>query len=145
MIKDLRKVFNDINSNYSNINYELDTTKTTSESIYFTTNISSHLFKGNALVTGVIENTGLMNVYFTFGEVVDSPKLQGLINEFNMYAAFAKVYIGTIDGKKHLEVRFSNGLELDDNQAIALYNYYFDNLLSDDLVAYLAPMTELAK
>lgn len=145
MIKNLKDVFENINNIYSNVSYKLDILKSTDEKIYFTTTIDSQFFKGSALVTGIIENTGIMSLYFTFNEIDDSPKLQGLINDFNMYAMFAKAYLGTVNGKKHLEVRYTNGLELEDAQAPVLFKYFFDDLLSEDLVSHLTPMVALTK
>lgn len=145
MIKYLRGVFEEINNTYSNITYHLVNERSNEESIQFHTEIASEHFKGDASVTGIITKAGIINLYFTFGEIDVTPEAMELINKFNLYAGLAKAYIGEIAGKKHLEVRYANCLELEDEQASVLYKFFFDDALSEDLVPYLKPIVELTK
>lgn len=145
MIKDLDQTYRNINDIYDNISYDLYPAQSNENKKVFSTTIESQFFKGHAHVTGTIETNGLITVCFTFGEVTETPRLFQLMNDFNFYAMWAKAYIGTIGGKRHLEIRYANAYELDDEQAVALFKHYFDDLLSDSLVGRLTPLVGLTK
>ncbi len=145
MISNLRDVFEGINNIYSNITYTLNEERSSDDRIYFSTVIESQFFKGSATVTGIVEKSGYMNVIFTYGQIEDSKKAYDLINDFNKFAAFGKAYIGTLNGKKYLEVRYSNALEISDVQAVSLYRHFFDDMLSENLVDHVTPMVALTK
>lgn len=145
MIKSLKNVFEEINSTYSNIHYTLNKSGTDDEQITFHTTIVSEHFKGEASVTGVIQNSGIINLYFTFGEIEPTEEAKDLINTFNLAAALAKGYIGEIAGKKHFEIRYANCFELDDAETPVLYKFFFDDALSEGLEPFLKPIVELTK
>lgn len=145
MIKNLRNVFEGINNIYTNINYKVDETRSEKDSIYFTTQIESQFFKGTALITGIVYERGVVNVIYTFGEIEANKKAYDVINEFNLFASHAKAYIGELNGKKLLEVRYSNAYEVADDGAVALFKFFFDDMLSEELVGHLTPMVALTK
>lgn len=145
MINSLDNVFAEINNTYSNINYTKDEERSNDEMIRFYTHVVSDHFKGEATVTGRIANSGFINLYFTFGEIEETPEALARINEFNLFATMAKAYIGEIAGKKHLEIRYNNSMEIDDGQAPRLYRFFFDNAVGEDLSEHLKALVDLTK
>lgn len=145
MIKSLDGVFAEINNAYSNIHYTKDEERSNDEVIRFYTHVVSKHFKGEAAITGVIEKSGVINLYLTFGEIEETPEAYALINEFNIFAAMAKAYIGEIAGKKHLEVRFNNCMALDDAQASRLFRFFFDDAVGEELSGHLKAIVDLTK
>ena len=145
MINSLDNVLAEINNIYSNISYTKDEARSNDETITFYTHVASNHFKGEAAITGVIEKSGIINLYMTFGEIEETPEVYALINEFNMFAAMAKAYIGVLEGKKHLEIRYNNCMGLDDAQAPRLYRFFFDDAVGKELSSQLKALVELTK
>lgn len=145
MIKSLDNVLAEINNIYSNVGYTKDEARSDDNRIQFYTHVVSKYFKGEAAITGVIEKSGVIKLYLTFGEIEETSEVYDLINKFNLFAAMAKAYIGEIAGKKHLEIRYTNCMALDDAQAPGLFRFFFDDAVGAELSNQLKALVDLTK
>ena len=99
-------------------------------------------FKNSIYFKVVIFSSGTVHMFLTFDEIESTYDKLYLINAFNSENPWFKAYITNINDKDYLELHYSAIALENDNQVIDTFGYLLNELLNEQTLKYLKPISE---
>lgn len=104
---------------------------------------ASNYFDDDILVKVVVYKGGTTHVFLTFDKLDESLETLRMINAFNDNTSFFKAYISEKDGGNYLELHATTLDARKDKDVASTVSFLITNILSDSVLKYLQPLTEL--
>lgn len=136
------RVYNYVANEFSAINFEV--TENTADVIRFKANITAKkYFSDDVLLRVVSYKSGTYHVFFTFDQLDKNLRSYEAINEFNDNVSFFQGYISEKKGGDFFELHASSIVEASEDEIGDAICYIINQLLDDDVLKYLQPITKL--
>ena len=139
------KVYTLLTDEWPNINFEIE--DESDERLVLTAETSAkNLFDDEILIRVVIYSSGTNHVFFVLDQLEPSLKAYQLINDFNENQSWAKAYImESSSGKHYLKIHYAFLNSSDEQDASDSISYALDDLVSDETLQDLKPLTDLTR
>ena len=139
-----RKVYDLVRRNFDQLTFELK--KDEMEKVEFTADITAEkYFDDSVYIDIVVYKSGTYHVFFTFDSLEPTLRALEACNNFNKASAFYSAYIVKRGDTNFLELHYSgvgfDGVTEDD--VADNINFGLNELLSDDTMEFLRPLTEM--
>lgn len=139
------KVYTLLTDEWHSINFEIE--DESDERLVLNAETSAkNLFNDEILIRVVIYSSGTIHVFFVLDQLEPSLKAYQLINDFNENQSWAKAYImEASSGKHYLKIHYAFLNSSDEQDASDSISYALDDLVSDETLQDLKPLTDLTK
>lgn len=127
-------------------NLDLEINKLTKEEVKITGSIvAKNYFDDGVFLEIIAYKSGTVHVFLTFDSLEENLESFTLINDFNNNTSWAKCYSTEINDKIYLQLHYSYPTDKNEKEAAACVDFALNDLLSDGVIKYLQPLTDLTK